>query len=513
MNIIMNQNNGKNLNSKFAIAQSPTVTNNPERIPNLKQYPSGNLFNTAITKSNYVPYLVTSQEVSHAYVPKSKIKEEVLNSINTNKPHPLSRYSSPGKYVQGYYDPSFESTENDKLEYRGSVSRAIIASEKDRFKYPILDFSESDNDDITDERNENGLKTKEMEIYDDDRYGIVNDRSYSQKINDLFSKPDEEVIKKVSHQKYGTISSSEVPLYPEIYPYISRTSPTEGWSNNDRSRLPAGSNFTSNDINAFSSVGKMENEMTAEAFNISFENNTPTVELSLDETKEFEKTIYPNDGELKQQKSRFRTKTNKVHVDVKKSNDIIIGKEGFENPIEKEADYMYLQALKIRASAVCKFLNDHKSYSKWASNWRLLEKNLKRNGLLFERLDDTDADIAYVINKGDQVKFRIRDEKRYVPLNIYQYVLYHEMAHMSTTELQHTPKFHELLNIISLAGFELGFIDLSRTTKEFYMTNGQPILCRASMKEEIMDGCDWLKKANPNSDLYYNSIKKAVRNF
>ena len=70
----MNQNNGKNLNSKFAIAQSPTVTNNPERIPNLKQYPTGNLFNTAITKSNYVPYLVTSQEVSHAYVPKSKIQ-------------------------------------------------------------------------------------------------------------------------------------------------------------------------------------------------------------------------------------------------------------------------------------------------------------------------------------------------------------------------------------------------------------------------------------------------------
>ena len=141
MNIIMNQNNGKNLNSKFAIAQSPTVTNNPERIPNLKQYPSENLFNAAITKSNYVPYLVTSQEISHAYVPKSKIKEEVLNSVNTNKPHPLSRYSSPGKYVQGYYDPSFESTENDKLEYRGSVSRAIIASEKDRLKYPILRIS------------------------------------------------------------------------------------------------------------------------------------------------------------------------------------------------------------------------------------------------------------------------------------------------------------------------------------------------------------------------------------
>ena len=501
LDIITNQNNGKKLNSKFAVAQSPTVTYNPEQIPNLKQYPTGSLFNTAITKSNYVPYLVSSQEVSHVYTPKSKIKQEVLNSVNTNKPHPIARYSSPGKYVQGYYDPSFESTENDKLEYRGSVSRAIISSEKDRFKYPLLDFSESDD--------ENSDSNKRMEIYDDDRYGIVNDRSYSQKINDLFSEPDEEVIKKVSHQKYGTISSSEVPLYPEIYPYISRTSPTEGWSNNDKSRLPAGSTFTSRNQNIYSNFEKIQNETLSEAFNISFQNNTPMITLEPNETKEFEKIIYP------EQKDRFRTKTNKVHVDIKKqnTNDNVMSKEGFENPIEKEADYMYLQALKIRASAVCKFLNDHASYKKWSSNWKLLEKNLKRNGLLFERLDDTDADIAYVINKGDQVKFRIRDEKRYVPLNIYQYVLYHEMAHMSTTELQHTPKFHELLNIISLAGFELGFIDLSRTSKEFYMTNGQPILCRASMKEEIMDGCDWLKKANPNSDLYYDSIKKAVRKF
>ena len=114
---------------------------------------------------------------------------------------------------------------------------------------------------------------------------------------------------------------------------------------------------------------------------------------------------------------------------------------------------------------------------------------------------------------GDEVKFRIRDNKHYVPLNIYQYVLYHEMAHMSTTELQHTPKFHELLNLISLAGFELGFIDLSRTTSEFYLTNGQPISCRMSMVDEISKGCDLLKKANPHSKLYYESIKHAIKRY
>lgn len=513
------------MNNKFAVAQSPITTRRPELIPNLIEHPTGDLFNSAITKNNYVPYFVTSQELNHAFMPKTKINEIVLNSINTNKPHPLARYSSPSKYVQGYYDPSFESTENDRLQYRATMPQAILSSEKDRYKYPLLGVSDSDDED-----------SKEMVINDDEynKRGVINDKTFMQQVGDLFAKPETPTVNKIRHQKYGTISSAEVPLYPEIYPYVSRSSPNEGWSNNDKSRLPAGSYFTSKNQESSSSIltnlEYLDNKLSTETFNITFKNNEPTVILTPEETKEFEKIIYPEGSKYSQpnsqnkyqsyssdysqpysqnkSKDNFSPKRHVIHVDVKRRTNQ--NKEGFENPIEKDADYMYLQALKIRASAVCDFLNNHASYRNWASNWKLLEKNLKRNGLLFERLDDTDADIAYVINKGDEVKFRIRDEKRYVPLNIYQYVLYHEMAHMSTTELQHTPKFHELLNIISLAGFELGFIDLTRTTKEFYTTNGQPVLCRASMKEEISYGCDWLKKANPKSALYYESIKKAV---
>ena len=185
-------------------------------------------------------------------------------------------------------------------------------------------------------------------------------------------------------------------------------------------------------------------------------------------------------------------------------------REGFTNPIEKEADYMYLEALKVRALAVCSYLKSNQLYSKWSSNWGLLEGNLNRNGYLFERLDDTDADIAYVINKGSNVRFRIRDARRYVPLNIYQYVLYHEMAHMSTLDLQHTEKFQQLLSIISLAGFELGFIDMSRIGRDFYNTNGQPITSRSSMKDEIISGAELLMEANPDSKEYYESIIEVV---
>lgn len=177
---------------------------------------------------------------------------------------------------------------------------------------------------------------------------------------------------------------------------------------------------------------------------------------------------------------------------------------------QKQAIINYLEALRSRATAVCFYLKSNPSYKEWTKNWNFLEENLQKTRLLFERLDESDADIAYVINKGEEMKFRIHDEKRFIPLNIYQYVLYHEMAHLSTHELQHTPTFHKLLNIISLAGFELGFVDLNRVQKTFYKTNGVPIICRSIFKEEIIAGCRWLMKSNPKSKEYYEDMIKLV---
>ena len=179
---------------------------------------------------------------------------------------------------------------------------------------------------------------------------------------------------------------------------------------------------------------------------------------------------------------------------------------------ESDTDEMYMNILRSRAKMVAEHVSNNKFYSKWCENWKLLNYNLKRTKYLFNRLDQSDADIAYVINKGDEVSFRIRDEIRYVPVNIYQYVLYHEMAHMSTTELQHTPKFHELLNILSFAAFELGLIDIRRTTKEYWNTNGQPILCRAALQDEIIVGAEWLMQANPKHIEYFENIIKTVEN-
>lgn len=194
------------------------------------------------------------------------------------------------------------------------------------------------------------------------------------------------------------------------------------------------------------------------------------------------------------------------HVEVPKKESF---RERFSSPILKQADDMYLRALITRAKAVADYLYDSPEFSAYKQNWKLLKQNLDRNGYLFKRLSDTDGDVAYVINKGDDVKFRIRDQAKYVPLNVYQYVLYHEMAHMSTEELQHTETFYKLLNLISLAGFLLGFIDVRRLTEEFYLSDGQPIICKPALKDEIILGCEHLINSG-GDQLYYQSIMKAV---
>ena len=171
----------------------------------------------------------------------------------------------------------------------------------------------------------------------------------------------------------------------------------------------------------------------------------------------------------------------------------------------KEHDYTYLKVLENRAYSVTRFMLDNKNYNGYSGNWKLLEKNLKGGKMTFNRLKDSDADIAYVINKGDEINFRLRDKDRYMPINIYQYVLYHEMAHMSTTELQHTETFYKLMSIIVLAAFEMGLIDIRRQTTGLFETNGQPISDKGSIKNEIINGANLLKKEIING-AYYDSL-------
>jgi len=164
----------------------------------------------------------------------------------------------------------------------------------------------------------------------------------------------------------------------------------------------------------------------------------------------------------------------------------VINLKSMEDATERHTYETYFQILKSRALAVMNFCIENPAYQPWKDNWKFLKSNIiNKNKLNFELLTRSDQDIAYVIEKGERICFRIHDKERYMPINIYQYVLYHEMSHMSTHELQHTPTFHKLLNLLSLAAYELGLIDLKRISKSIYTTNGAAILSAESLQDSI----------------------------
>lgn len=182
-----------------------------------------------------------------------------------------------------------------------------------------------------------------------------------------------------------------------------------------------------------------------------------------------------------------------------------------DNDIYSDLDYTYLQNLRARALALVSYLKSNKNYNKWSSNWALLESNLSRKEYGFGRLKASHEDVAHVVNKGDKIEFRIRDKSgKYIPINIYQYVMCHELAHMATNDLQHTNGFWDLLSIMTFAMFEMGFFNFQKLRKfhGYYTSNGQSILSLDSIKQDIKRGAMILKDINKSQD--YNLYLKVL---
>lgn len=466
------------------------------------------IYNKDIYSNSYVGYILKSQR---NYVPSNNN----IESISTMNPHPLARYSHPPKYVQGYADPSFSGGEYTRgLSFKDHDARNILSRDKHE-NLPILNVYGEQNNTIMD----NGV------------FETIDDNTPIEKIRNIFEPPktnDKPMISPI----LGTVPGKYVPLYPEIRPYVMKDPAKEqepfNFSFNGGPNGIPKIEMTESEYNEITGMFKpregvdLNKNITIQippssgssgiinrSSNGNNNNNSGVnVRCKTCNLKENERFIKNLEGYFP--KETFQPKIKSLIIGGRNDNNVLT--ERFTDDVTtRQAINNYLEALKTRATAVCFYLRNNVSYKHWAENWEFLESNLKKSKLLFERLDESDADIAYVINKGEEIKFRIRDEKRFIPLNIYQYVLYHEMAHLSTHELQHTPFFHQLLNIISLAGFELGFIDLTRVQRSFYLTNGQPILCKASLKEEIIEGCQWLIKANPGAKEYYNDLIDLIK--
>ena len=186
-------------------------------------------------------------------------------------------------------------------------------------------------------------------------------------------------------------------------------------------------------------------------------------------------------------------------------------KEKFEVNNRNELDEMYLHILESRAISITTYLIKHPSFRYWSKNWEFLKKNLDKTGINFSQLPDYDEDVAYSINKGSELKFRFRDKTTYTPLSIEAYVLAHEMAHMSTRELQHTEKFHELMTVIMVAAYMLKYIDLEKYPFLTYTSNGQEILSKGSIKMELLEGIQHILKHAPESAEFWQRVANYIR--
>lgn len=185
-------------------------------------------------------------------------------------------------------------------------------------------------------------------------------------------------------------------------------------------------------------------------------------------------------------------------------------KENFTCPEQNEFDTMYIKILESYAIALSNYVNNHPGFSGWKNYWKHLENGLRKNGLNFKRLEDSDADVAYSISKGQTLSFRIRDMEKYIPLRIYVYVLCHECAHIADyDEYGHTPKFYKLMHMLEVAAYQMRLLQPESYSIIPYSSNGQEILTKNSIKQELYDGCDIL--SHHSSPNFWLGIKNGIK--
>ena len=172
----------------------------------------------------------------------------------------------------------------------------------------------------------------------------------------------------------------------------------------------------------------------------------------------------------------------------------------------------YLALLQSQATALITFVKNNPDYKPWSKYWGYLERNINKCNNLYEILDRDSSDVAYVQNKGEHMRFRVRDKDRFIPSRIYTYVLIHEMAHLANgEEWGHGPKFQMLMHLLEVAAYTINILQPDKFPTYDWESNGTPILNKDSIKTELIDGVRFLKEYGGNAKFYndlLNNIQK-----
>lgn len=448
------------------------------------------IFNNSLTYNPYVPHQVfTPKDTSHLFYPvfhgKKNIIQEIKDTVQTDQIHHLARYGRElpkvddklankdmGITSKGYLTPAHARIDDftNQLSLRNRTEPNVMRRGKPQTHYPLIQISDE--------------APTEDELSSLDVRNYLHDHLMTNPITKTLFKPQMEPI---SDTKTLT-DTVEFPVSVQT-PMSSSAIPTSMRSTIEQSNLSETLSMKSNKEEVIPVADGIDDNEEHFSFRRTY-TSKPTYLKSVS-------------------RERFESLSSKKFESMI-ANDKL---KPNEPKILKSLDYSYLQILRSRALMIANYLESNKNYSAYAANWKLLQKNLAKTNYLFQRLDESDSDVAFVIDKGDEIKFRIRDKENYLPLNVYQYVLYHEMAHMCTTELQHTKTFFNLLSILCFAAFENGLLNFDKfsTHAGYYNSDGVAIMSKESIQKEVLEGAQLLKDANPSNAEYYDMYIKFIK--
>lgn len=182
------------------------------------------------------------------------------------------------------------------------------------------------------------------------------------------------------------------------------------------------------------------------------------------------------------------------------------------------SDELYKQILRTSAKSICDWLLSFRPYRPWMKHWNILRDNLEKTQLNITKLSTNDSEIAYTVNKGEIIKFRWQDKKRYVPKDVFMYVLLHELTHESfpPSFQGHQEPFPSMLCLLCVAGTELDILHIENIPSDIYTSNNRPITSRESIKAEVLYGIDMLIEANRDDKSvveYYECRRKFINKY
>ena len=186
-------------------------------------------------------------------------------------------------------------------------------------------------------------------------------------------------------------------------------------------------------------------------------------------------------------------------------------KEAYTANFANTADDIYLLNIRSNIESILRVLENVECFQDYKSYWKDLRNGLIANRWNINILPINDKDIAYSLNKGQELNFKTKDSNEYLPMKIMIYVLCHELAHVAcVNEKDHTETFSFIMWLIECAAFMAGLLKPNSIPTHRIKFSNQSIVDRATVKDELTIGFMYLRKSNKNID-YIDAVLKYLK--